>query len=291
MMTWSSSSPTILRSDPMIAAENGAYVVHGTGEGLGVAMYRGLKAAVSFEPDVIVAVDGDGQADAAEEIKRSSIPSTTTWRTSSSAPGSCRPVSCTTPTARSIVWAHACFRLFYAQTGLDLTDSHGGIRAMIPDVAADLEMLGTQTYVQETILDAVEKGYRVIEISSVWRRREHGKSRVLGRFRNSFLCYPCRCYDRGIISACFIGRPGARPAGLCNLHHCAGTAGLHPPARSPPSGAGAGGLVHHDGIAAVLLRIRVAAAQADQAQCRSRAVDASHLRRRVTSVHARCAHR
>src|SRR4051794_2658582 len=52
----------------VIASQHGAYVVHGTGEGLGVAMYRGLKAAVTFDPDVIVAVDGDGQADATTEI-------------------------------------------------------------------------------------------------------------------------------------------------------------------------------------------------------------------------------
>ena len=48
-----------------IAAQQGAIVVRGTGEGLGVAMYRGLKAAVQYHPDVIVSVDGDGQADVA----------------------------------------------------------------------------------------------------------------------------------------------------------------------------------------------------------------------------------
>ena len=41
-------------------------------------------------------------------------------------------------------------------------------------------MLGTHTYVQETIIDAVAKGFRVKEIPSVWKERSHGKSRVVG---------------------------------------------------------------------------------------------------------------
>ena len=44
-------------------------------------------------------------------------------------------------------------------TGLPLTDSHGGIRAMRREVAQELEMLGSHTYVQETIIDAVEKDF------------------------------------------------------------------------------------------------------------------------------------
>lgn len=33
---------------------------------------------------------------------------------------------------------------------------------------------------QETIIDAVEKGFRVVELPSAWRVRQHGKSRVVG---------------------------------------------------------------------------------------------------------------
>ncbi len=50
---------------------------------------------------------------------------------------------------------------------------------MRPAVVAELEMVGTHTYVQETIIDAFEKGFRIIEIPSVWKKRENGKSRVL----------------------------------------------------------------------------------------------------------------
>lgn len=50
---------------------------------------------------------------------------------------------------------------------------------MRPEVVADLEILGTHTYVQETIIDAVEKGHRVVEIPSDWRQRSSGESRVV----------------------------------------------------------------------------------------------------------------
>jgi hypothetical protein len=50
---------------------------------------------------------------------------------------------------------------------------------MRAEVIRELEMLGTHTYVQETIIDAVEKGFRVKEIPSVWKKREFGSSRVV----------------------------------------------------------------------------------------------------------------
>ena len=164
-----------------VARELGAVVVPGGGEGLGVAMYRGLKAAAQLAPDVIVAVDGDGQADAVAEIKRFLAP---IERDEADLVLGSRFLD------RGLVkypyrWINrfgtrVLSAFLRAQTGLPLTDSHGGIRAMRPEVAADLDLLGTQTYVQESILDAVEKGYRVTEIASVWRKREHGTSRVVG---------------------------------------------------------------------------------------------------------------
>ena len=164
-----------------VARELGAVVVPGGGEGLGVAMYRGLKMAAQLAPDVIVAVDGDGQADAAAEIRRFLAP---IERDEADLVIGSRFLD------RGLVkypyrWINrfgtrVLSAFLRAQTGLPLTDSHGGIRAMRPEVAADLDLLGTQTYVQESILDAVEKGYRVTEIASVWRKREHGSSRVVG---------------------------------------------------------------------------------------------------------------
>ena len=63
--------------------------------------------------------------------------------------------------------------------GFKITDSHGGIRAMRASVVRELEMIGTHTYVQETIIDASDKGFRIKEIPSVWKKRREGKSRVV----------------------------------------------------------------------------------------------------------------
>lgn len=164
-----------------IALKNGAVVVRGDGDGLGAAMYKGLKAALEFNPDVIVAVDGDGQADATTEIPKFLEP--IDEQRADMVLGSRFLESDLVDYdyhwlnrfgTRVLSW------ILRKQTGLNLTDSHGGIRAMIAPVAADLELLGTHTYVQETIIDAVEKGYRLVEIPSVWLKREFGKSRVVG---------------------------------------------------------------------------------------------------------------
>jgi glycosyltransferase involved in cell wall biosynthesis len=163
-----------------IAAQAGAVVVRGTGEGLGAAMYRGLKSALTFNPDAILIVDGDGQADAATEIPRFLEPLER---------GEADLVVGSRFLERGLVqYRYPLINRFgtivlsailRSQTGLPLTDSHGGIRAMRPEVAAELDMFGTHTYVQESIIDAAEKGFRIKEIPSVWRKREVGTSRVV----------------------------------------------------------------------------------------------------------------
>jgi hypothetical protein len=57
-------------------------------------------------------------------------------------------------------------RILRALTGLPLTDSHGGLRAMRPEVVQELDVIGTHTYVQEMLIDAREKGFRIKEVSS-----------------------------------------------------------------------------------------------------------------------------
>jgi len=160
---------------------NGGHVVRGDGEGLGSAMYKGLKAALTYSPDVIVAVDGDGQADAAVEIPKFLEPidnGTADFVLGSRflEDGLVKYSYKSINRFGTIILSN----ILKAQTGIELTDSHGGIRAMRPEVAKDLEMLGTHTYVQETIIDAAEKNHRIIEIPSAWRKRESGQSRVVG---------------------------------------------------------------------------------------------------------------
>ena len=168
-------------STRLVARECGAHVVNGGGEGLGSAMYRGLKEALYFNPDVILSIDGDGQTDAGREIPQFVKP--ILERRADLVLGSrfakeglvrYRYQSVNMLGTRVLTW------ILRRMTGLPVTDSHGGIRAMVPDVARELQIIGSHTYVQETIVDAFEKGFRIIELPSVWRKREFGRSRVVG---------------------------------------------------------------------------------------------------------------
>jgi len=155
-------------------------VVPGGGEGLGSAMYRGLKVAAIKDPSIILAVDGDGQVDTKVEIPRF---------VEFIKRGQADLVVGSRFLDRKLItykyrWLNrlgvlVLVRILRRFTGLLLTDSHGGLRAMTPQVAHDLEMFGTHTYVQEAIIDAVEKGYEVVEIPSSWLPRKDGKSRVV----------------------------------------------------------------------------------------------------------------
>lgn len=162
-----------------IVREKGAVVVIGEGKGLGFAMWKGLKAALAYQPDVIVSLDADGQ------VKLDELPLFLEPILKDEADmvlGSRFKES-------GLVKYHYRFknrfgvfilvRILRYLTHLPLTDSHGGLRAMRQEVVRELEMIGTHTYVQETIIDAYEKGFRIKEISSAWEVRKEGKSRVV----------------------------------------------------------------------------------------------------------------
>ena len=162
-----------------IAREENAVIINGGGKGLGYAMYRGLKASLTYDPDYIISYDADGQCNP-EEIMSFLAPLDSgefdlvlgsRFQKSELVKYKYR--------FKNRAGVRILVRILRSLTGLQLTDSHGGIRAMRPDVVKELEMLGTHTYVQETIIDAVEKGFRVKEIPSAWCKRDHGGSRVV----------------------------------------------------------------------------------------------------------------
>jgi glycosyltransferase involved in cell wall biosynthesis len=162
------------------AQKCGAHVVNGGGEGLGTAMYRGLKEALYLKPTVIVSIDGDAQVNSTEiplflePIENGSADLVLGSRFKKDGLVGYRYRWRNLLGTRLLVW------ILRRMTGLPLTDSHGGIRAMVPGVVRELQLIGSHTYVQETIVDAVEKGFRVVELPSVWRKRPFGTSRVVG---------------------------------------------------------------------------------------------------------------
>jgi len=161
------------------AAIAGAQVINGGGKGLGFAMYQGLKFSLRFKPDYVLSCDADGQAEL-DEIPSFMDPLIT---------DEADLVIGSRFIRSGLVYykyrwinrlgIRILSRILRAFTGLPITDSHGGLRAMKSDVIFELEMLGTHTYVQETIIDAAEKGFRIKEIPSVWKERVQGGSKVV----------------------------------------------------------------------------------------------------------------
>ncbi len=162
-----------------IAKELGATIVIGGGQGLGQAVYRGLKASLRFEADVVVSLDTDGQVDLSElprfvnPILKDRADLVVGSRFKDKGLVGYDYPFINRSGIRILVF------ILRKLTGLPLTDSHGGFRAMRSDVVKELELIGTHTYVQECVIDAVEKGFRVEEIASVWNKRNHGKSRIV----------------------------------------------------------------------------------------------------------------
>ena len=161
-----------------IARQQNVDIVLGGGRGLGEAMFRGLKQAAKTQADYIVSIDADGQANLKElGPLLAPLQDGTTDLVLSSRNLKKKSIKYKYPFINAL-GIFILVRLLRKGTGLNLTDSHGGLRAMRRQVAKDLEIIGVHTYVQETIFDAHQKGYRIIEIPGEWTPR-NGKSRVL----------------------------------------------------------------------------------------------------------------
>jgi glycosyltransferase involved in cell wall biosynthesis len=156
-----------------------AILIRGDGDGLGSAMMKGLRHSLQFNPEIILTIDGDGQADINEiDDFLSPIENDQADLVLGSRFKNKDLIKYNYPLLNRFgtILLSAMLRSF---TGLPLTDSHGGLRAMTPEVVRNLNIFGTHTYVQETIIDAAEKGFRILEIPSVWKKRNYGSSRVV----------------------------------------------------------------------------------------------------------------
>ena len=64
-------------------------------------------------------------------------------------------------------------------TGLPIKDAQTGFRAFSKEAALRINILSDYTYVQETIIQAVNKGLNIVEVSIQFRRRKGGESRLI----------------------------------------------------------------------------------------------------------------
>lgn len=159
-----------------IAREKGADVIRDGGTGLGEAMFRGLKKALEYDPDLVMSIDADLQFDPAESGKLIAEA-----EDHDLVLGSRFMESGVTYDMRLShrIGNHLLTWMVNRFTDLELTDAQTGYRVMKPEVIRELRMIGRHTYVQETVIDAARNGFSIKEKPVVFREREHGGSRVV----------------------------------------------------------------------------------------------------------------
>ena len=161
-----------------IAKGRGVEIIKGMGKGLGWSYYFALYFLSKRNFNSIITIDGDGQTDLSElprfyrEFKK----------------GCDLIVGSRFLKKSSISYDYPKINFFGVQilssiitvsTLKKFTDSHGGLRFMRSAVAKNFNFLGGYSYVQETIIDSVARGFQVKELPSKWNKRAYGESRVL----------------------------------------------------------------------------------------------------------------
>lgn len=160
-----------------VAKKAGAKVVDlGPNVGLANAFKAGLKEALKENADVIVIIDADGQY-LPEDIPRLVTPilaGEADVVLGSRFAGRIEEM----PLVKKI--GNKLFTWITRKiTGVLVTDSQTGFRAMTKDVAKNLEITSDYTYTQEMIIDAAYKGFRIKEKPIFFAKRRYGKSRLI----------------------------------------------------------------------------------------------------------------
>ena len=161
-----------------IARGRGVEMIKGMGKGLGWSYYFALYFLSKRNFSSIITIDGDGQTDLSElpqfyeEFKRGSdLVVGSRFLKKSSISYNYSKINFLGVQILSSIITVSTFQKF--------TDSHGGLRLMRSSVAKDFNFLAGHSYVQETIIDSVARGFQVKELPSKWNKRAYGESRVV----------------------------------------------------------------------------------------------------------------
>ena len=163
----------------IIAEREGATIIAGDGKGLGSAYRAGLEEVLRHAPDLIVTLDGDGQTELSEIPRFIAIQRSTRADLVLGSRFQNKDLVQYTYRKRNRLGTWLLSHYLTWMTGQKITDSHGGIRVITPRAAQGIKIYGAHTYVQESIVDIHERGMRIVEIPSVWKKREQGQSRVV----------------------------------------------------------------------------------------------------------------
>ncbi len=162
---------------PLIAQYLGATVLnHSRNMGVGAAMQTGINYSKATKPDIVVTLDADGQH------KPEDIPRVIQPILSGEADlvlGS-RFLRGNPPDMPAIKLLGNKFFVYLIRflTGIELTDTQTGFRALNRRALAKLDLEANYTYVQEMIIDLHTKGFRIVEVPITALPREYGSSKV-----------------------------------------------------------------------------------------------------------------
>jgi glycosyltransferase involved in cell wall biosynthesis len=144
--------------------------------GLAHAFKKGIDLALISGADLIVNIDGDGQYDS-EEI-----------------PSLIQPIvngeadivlgSRFEGWIEQMPWRKRIGNIFATKVtstlaGIKISDAQTGFRALSREAASRLNIMSDYTYTQEMIIQAANKGLRIIEIPCNFRKRREGSSRLM----------------------------------------------------------------------------------------------------------------
>ena len=146
-------------------------------KGLGSAFKAGMEKAIDLGADVLVTIDADGQYDPKE------------------IPGLIKPIidgkadivlgsrfegRIDEMPFQKRVGNLMATRVTSFLAGIPISDAQTGFRAFSSEAMLQLNMFADYTYVQETIIQAAHKKLSVAEVPCTFRKREYGKSRLIG---------------------------------------------------------------------------------------------------------------
>jgi glycosyltransferase involved in cell wall biosynthesis len=144
-------------------------------QGLALAFKKGLDLALEMNADIIVNIDADGQYDGKEITK---LLNPILNNEADIVLGSRFKGWIEFMPLQKRIGNSLATKATNLLTGLNISDTQTGFRAFSKEAALRLNIESDYTYVQETIIQAVEKGLTIVEVPVHFRKRE-GKSRLI----------------------------------------------------------------------------------------------------------------
>ena len=144
--------------------------------GLAQAFRKGLETALKRGADIIVNIDADGQYNG-KEIPKLIAP---ILNESADIVLGERQIDTLEhmPMGKKLGNKMATW-VTRRVTGLPIKDAQTGFRAFSKEAALRINVMSDYTYVQETIIQAVNKGLTIVEVPVQFRKRKGGESRLI----------------------------------------------------------------------------------------------------------------